>query len=108
MTKYPVSPKVKGDLNPSKLQALMTEVFGTCSAEGETLHASFGALKDLKVSVDGKQLLVETVMDPKVPPDVQSDTIKRYYSFLERATGYTAKERAKRLQQAAKKGTAEG
>ena len=44
-------------------------------------------------------------MDPKVPPDVQQDTVRRYYAFLEHATGYTAKERAKKLQQAAKKGT---
>lgn len=108
MTKYPVSPKVIKALSPPSLQSVLTEVFGACEKEGETFHVHFGALKDLKVGIEGKALNVETLMDPKVPPDVQADTIRRYYDFLEQATGYTAKERAKRLQQAAKKGNPEG
>lgn len=105
MQKYPVSPKVMKELNLPTIQGKAQEVFGSCSLDGEFLHAQFGALKDLKIGVEGKTLLVETTMDPKVPADVQQETIHRYYSFLEQATGYTAKERAKKLQQAAKKGT---
>ncbi len=105
MQKYPVSPKVVKELNLPTIQSKVQEAFGACTQDGEFLHAQFGALKDLKIGVEGKTLLVETIMDPKVPPDVQQDTVRRYYAFLEHATGYTAKERAKKLQQAAKKGT---
>ncbi|MDE1819573.1 MAG: DUF5611 family protein [Euryarchaeota archaeon] len=107
MQKYPVSPKVVKSLSLSTLQSVLQEVFGNGSTEEPFAHASFGALKDLKVGFEGKSMLVETVMDPTVPSEVQQETIRRYNSFLERATGYTAKERAKKLQQAAKKGGAE-
>lgn len=107
MQKYPVSPKVVKGLTPAALEASLSEVFGNCSKDGSYFHSSFGALKDLKVGLETKTLLVETTMDPKVPPEVQQETIRRYFSFLERTTGYTAKERAKKLQQAAKKGSPE-
>jgi hypothetical protein len=40
-------------------------------------------------------------MNPKVPEDVQRDTISRYNRFLEAATGYSAKERARKLRKSA-------
>ncbi len=40
-------------------------------------------------------------MDPKVPEEVARETIRRYNAFLEDATGFTAKERAKRLKKSA-------
>lgn len=103
MNRYPVSPKVAKQLTLPSLESTLHEVFGNCAKEDPFLHVHFGALKDLRVGVEGKSLLVETIMDPSVAPEVQQDTIRRYYSFLERATGYTSKERAKKLQQAAKK-----
>lgn len=106
--KYPVSPVARKSLALPPLKELATEVFGTCREEGGVLHAQFGALKDLKIGIEGKDLLIETVMDPSVSPEAQQDTIHRYYAFLERATGYTAKQRAKKLQEAAKKGKPEG
>ncbi len=36
-------------------------------------------------------------MDPKVPEEVARETIARYNRFLEDVTGYTSKERARRL-----------
>jgi hypothetical protein len=41
-------------------------------------------------------------MDPTVANDVAAQTIKAYNTFLERATGYNAKERGKRAQKKAK------
>ncbi len=104
MQKYPVSPKVIKGLSPAALAGILKEVFGNSTAPDDFVHATFGALKDLKVKVDSKMLLVETVMDPSVAPEMQQETIRRYNQFLERSTGYTSKERAKKLQQAAKKG----
>jgi hypothetical protein len=43
-------------------------------------------------------------MDPTVPDDVAGSTIKAFNTFLERVTGYTAKERGKRAQKKAKEG----
>ncbi len=97
MTVYPVSRKALPTLTPAALQALLSESFGSARAEPDGMHATFGALKDLSVAVRGKGLEVRTVMDPTVPPEVQSETIQRYNRFLERTTGFTAKERAKRL-----------
>ena len=103
MTVYPVSRTTLPTLTPEALQALLLESFGSVRAEPDGLHASFGALKDLSAAVRGKGLEVRTVMDPAVPPGIQSETIQRYNRFLERATGFTAKERAKRLKSPAGK-----
>jgi hypothetical protein len=43
-------------------------------------------------------------MDPSVGDEVALSTIKAYNVFLERATGLTAKERAKKAQKKAKEG----
>ncbi len=40
-------------------------------------------------------------MNPKVPEEVARETIARYNRFLEEATGFSAKERAKRLRKSA-------
>ncbi len=53
---------------------------------------------------EGKNLLVETVTQAGASPEDQARTIKAYNQFLELATGFTAKERAKKAQAAAKKG----
>ena len=44
-----------------------------------------------------KVLEVETVMDPSVDPEIAGDTVRRYNDFLYQATGFTAKERKKRM-----------
>ena len=110
MNRYPVSPRVGKEFSRDFLRALLSESFLEVREEGEFLHASFGALRDLKVGIEpgpsrrAPRLLVETVMDPKVPAEMQAETIRRYNRFLEGATGYTSKERAKKLQAEAKKG----
>lgn len=97
MTVYPVSRKVRPTLTLESLQGMMLELFGSAQVGPGGVHASFGALKDLTVAITGKGLEVRTVMDPGVPAEVQTETIRRYNRFLERATGYTTKERAKRV-----------
>jgi hypothetical protein len=99
MQRYPVSRDCQKELNLSALRGKIEEVFGGQATEdGSFLVATFGALKQMKVGVDGKSLLVETLMEPKVPPETQAETIRRYNRFLEVATGYSSKERAKRMQ----------
>ncbi len=63
---------------------------------------SYGALKSMTVTV-GDQLLIDTESRSDVSNDVMMDTNKRFREFLEKATGYTAKQRAKKAQDAIKR-----
>ncbi len=101
MQKYPVRPDHRKGLTLEGLAPVVREHFGDAAIDGDAVVASFGALRRLVVRPVAKELGVETTMDPKVPEEVARDTIARYNRFLEAATGYSAKERAKRLRKAA-------
>jgi hypothetical protein len=68
------------------------------------LRLSFGALKSISVGINGKKLSVTTESDTGASDTVAMDTNKRFRNFLEKATGYTAKQRL----QMAKKEVAKG
>jgi hypothetical protein len=107
MSEYEVRRGHQGNIAPERLREHMKEIFGNAEQKGDKLVSSFGALKELRAWQGGKNILcVETEMDPSVPDDVAGKTIKAYNTFLERATGYTAKERGKRAQKKAKEGKA--
>ncbi len=97
MQNYPVRTSHRTNLDPARLDALLREHFGNGSAEGTDRSSSWGALSRLVVRADGRELQVEVTMNPKVSEEVARETIARYNRFLEAATGYSTKERAKRL-----------
>ena len=87
-----------------RIRSALEEEFPTeIREEGGRLLLSYGALKSIEVSIVGKKLLVTTEstdgVTDEVTDEVILDTNKRFRDFLERATGYTAKQR---LQQAKK------
>ena len=83
-----------------RIRSALEEEFPTeIREEGGRLLLSSGALKSIEVSIVGKKLLVTTESTDGVTDEVILDTNKRFRDFLERATGYTAKQR---LQQAKK------
>jgi hypothetical protein len=85
--------KIDGD----KLEIMMKDSFESVKKEGERLVSSFGALDKIDVWLDGKKILcVETKMNTNVDDKTATETIRMYNQFLERATGFTAKERRKR------------
>lgn len=92
--------KIEGD----GLRTVAEASFGSASSEAGKVVCSFGAIEKLTAWTDGKQLFVEMVMRSGVPDDIATDTISRNNRFLENATGYSAKERSKKAQEAAKKG----
>ncbi len=92
------------NLEGDKLRVIAEEIFGSATADGGKVVLSFGAIERLTAWTDGKRLFVDMSMKTDVPDDVATDTITRNNRFLEAATGYSAKERAKRAQQAAKEG----
>lgn len=105
MQDYEIRRGHQKELADGKLRSMMQEAFGNVSEEGAFLVSKYGALARLSVGWDGKNTLkVETQMDPNVAPDMAQSTIRKYYEFLERATGFTSKERGKRIQKKAKEG----
>ncbi|MCX8173007.1 MAG: DUF5611 family protein [Thermoplasmata archaeon] len=106
MRDYPIKPGNYKNIEGDKLLTLVKEIFGNATLEGNLIKASYGALKELRVfAKDKKTLCVETVMERNVSDIVAEDTRKKYNLFLEKATGYTAKERMKKLQKEASKET---
>ena len=101
MQTYPVRTDHRRNLEPDALCAIAKNHFENVTADGDSVGATFGALERLEVRSDGRQLSVDVRMNPKVPDPVARDTIAHYNAFLEEVTGYSAKERARRLRKSA-------
>ena len=56
----------------------------------------------MDVWVDGKKLCVNTESNTDIDVGEVSDTNRRFRKFLDTATGYTAKERVKKMKKSAK------
>jgi len=106
--RYPVRATARPQLRPEAIEGLVRAHFGTAARTGDRTEAAFGALARLVVWADGRALAVEMTMNPNVEPALQAETIRRYNQFLEAATGYSSKERARRLRKAAGAGDAPG
>jgi hypothetical protein len=92
---------IEGDL----LKEIMSSVFGNVKAEGDKLVSSFGAISRVEVKVLSKTAMdISSTTDKTAPIEVQTETVKQWNKFLENATGFTSKERSKRLQKKAKEG----
>jgi hypothetical protein len=100
---YPVRTSHKANLRAESLESIARHCFGDAQPSGEGVTLSYGALESLKARAEGKALGVEVVMNPKVPEEVQRETIRRYNLFLQEVTGYSAKEQAKRARKSADK-----
>lgn len=104
MQRYPVRTSHRANLRPEALRELCRAAFESAEVTAEAVEARYGALERLRVRAEGKELAVEVQMNPKVAPEVAAETIRRYNHFLEEVTGYSSKERARRLRQAATRG----
>ena len=94
------------DLDDGGLKALVSDVFGDHAEENGVLVVNFGALDPLRVWIkDRSTLCVDTTMNTDVDEETAILTRKRYNEFLERATGFTSKQRRDRLQKKAKDGS---
>jgi hypothetical protein len=94
---YPVRASHRSNLVASTLVEIATNEFGSAQVEGDAVVASFGAIVRISARAAGRELSVEVTMNPKVPEETAAETIRRYNLFLQAVTGYSAKERAKRL-----------
>ncbi|MDD1672403.1 MAG: DUF5611 family protein [Methanomicrobiales archaeon] len=76
----------------------LTDIFGTQPHDvGGKFEITYGAMKRLAVWVgEGERsLCVESESRSDVPDEVILDTNRRFRQYLEKVTGYTAKERVK-------------
>ncbi|MGP8076038.1 MAG: DUF5611 family protein [Thermoplasmata archaeon] len=97
MQNYPMRVSHRKNLAAPALAEITKTTFGTAAIEGETVTSSFGAIARISARAAGRELEVDVTMDPKVSEDVAAETIRRYNQFLESVTGFSSKERAKRL-----------
>jgi hypothetical protein len=89
---YPFKRGFKPDLE--RIQKILEEEFKTeIKQDGDKLLLSYGALKSISVGINGKKLNVVTESAIGASDIVAMDTNKRFRNFLEKATGYTAKQR---------------
>ncbi len=101
MQNYPVRTSHRGNLALPALEEILRTHFDSATTSNDDVSTSFGAISRLSVRPAGRELAVDLVMNPRVPEAVARDTIARYNRFLEEATGFTSKERAKRLRKSA-------
>ncbi len=97
MQRYPVRPSHRKNLEPATLAPIARSHFESVEIAGDAVSASWGAIQRISVRGEKRELTVDLTMNPKVSETVAAETITRYNRFLEEATGYGSKERAKRL-----------
>ena len=94
-----------GALEGDGLKKLMEEKLGTVTVEGDKLVTSFGATIRFEAKLLSKTSLdVVTQSDKDASPEAMMESNKKYNSFMEAATGFSAKQRSKRMQKKAKEG----
>ncbi|NLL94832.1 MAG: DUF5611 family protein [Thermoplasmatales archaeon] len=97
------SKNIEGDA----LAKLMEEIFGNVREEGGDLVSKYGVMSRIAVrQVSNTVLSLET--ESKDASEVSDDEIleskRKLNAFLEKATGFNAKQRMKRAQDKVKKG----
>ncbi|MCU0798430.1 MAG: DUF5611 family protein [Candidatus Thermoplasmatota archaeon] len=89
--------KVEGD----RLNLLMMTVFGNCEVADGWRISRYGAMQPIRAKMVSKKELAVEIVTVKIPEEMVLDTMKKRNMFLEEATGFTSKERLKRLKQKA-------
>lgn len=87
------------------LKNLMIESFGDVKEEDGAYVASFGATKRFQVKLISKSVLeVNSESDKDASEEAMLESNRKYNDFMLKATGYSSKERSKRMQKKAKEG----
>lgn len=79
-----------------EIEVIMNEIFGNVDRENGHLVASYGALERIEIWIEEGKVAAET-KSKKTENSVAQETLKRWNEFLFRVTGYTAKERKKKM-----------
>lgn len=97
----------------TNLRTLLEQHFGSAREADGWAETSFGAMPVIRAKYEKEKLVVDTQNDATLAPRVAkgdaealriaTDTHKRWNEFLLGATGYDAKMRGKKAQEAVKK-----
>jgi hypothetical protein len=98
---YPVRPSHRKNLDLASLGAIARKHFDTVEVTATDVTATFGAIERLAARPEGRALAVEVRTNARAEEAVARESIARYNRFLEEATGYSSKERARRLRKSA-------
>jgi len=99
MQEYPVKRGCTKDLNTTIMEGLK-QCFGTeVKILKDHYQVSYGALKLLDVTMGegGKTVIVRTESDKEASDEVILDTNRRFRKYLDFVTGYSTKERVKKV-----------
>jgi hypothetical protein len=99
MQEYQVKRGFSKDLNTTMVEGLK-QCFGTeVKKLGDHYQISYGALKLLEVTTGegGKTVMVRTESDKEASDEVILDTNRRFRKYLDFVTGYSTKERVKKV-----------
>ncbi|MEM3341925.1 MAG: DUF5611 family protein [Thermoplasmata archaeon] len=92
-------------IDGGKLKEKMKEIFGNVKEEDGFLVSYYLAMDPIRLKIQDKtHLICDIVTKTGLSEEDNIKTISAKNKVLEFATGFTAKERAKRLQKAAKDG----
>ena len=97
MQSYPVRTSHRKNLELGAIGAIAKNHFATVKVGPTAVEATYGAIEQLSARPDGKALAIDVRTNPKVDVEVARESVARYNRFLEEVTGFSAKERAKRL-----------
>jgi hypothetical protein len=98
---YPVRASHRKNLDLATIGEIARRHFDRVELRPEAVEATFGAIEHLSVRPDGRSLAVDVRTTPRVEEPVARESIARYNRFLEEITGYSSKERARRLRKSA-------
>ena len=102
MQSYPVRASHRKNLVLPNIGEIARHHFATVEVGDLGVAASYGAIERLIARPEGRNALaVEVRTNPKVDEAVARESIARYNHFLEEVTGYSSKERARRMRKSA-------
>ena len=99
MQEYPIKRGLTKDLE-TRIPAEIKNAFGIEPEKtGTAFHLKYGALKRLEATCgkDGKSVIINTESDLTASDESIIDTNKRFRKFLDGITGFSTKERVKRV-----------
>ena len=79
-----------------EIEGIMKEMFNDVRRENERIYATYKGLAKIEVWLEGKKLAAETT-SREVSNEDAMDTLKKWNEFLFKVTGYTSKERKKKM-----------
>jgi len=98
MQEFPVKRGQAKNLEDGGLGNIMKDIFDHSEPRDGGFISSHGAIRSIYAELKDKStLIVDTQMDTSVSDDVALETRKKYNDFMQRATGFNAKERVKRM-----------